>query len=129
MMRTAPERATAVETEGEPTRGQRIQRRRIALGLGSVTAFAEASGFNYDTLARVEKDTASERMVANVEAWLDRMEAGTPGEAVEEAGPIRLTLHGVYGVEEIIVEGPVDHPDELAEAVGKILERLRSQES
>lgn len=116
-------------------RGEAIKRRRLALDIPNVSKFAKATGRDWETVDNAEKGIAPDTTMEWFEAWLDREEAARSGAAdldvegqAATSGPIRLTLHGVYGVDEIIVEGPVDHPDELAEAVGKILERLSRRE-
>lgn len=109
------------------SRGEDIQRRRLTLGIKSLREFADATGIDREALSRAEKGEASEATYSRLEVWLDRMEAEMGADEPEPAAPIKLTFHDVYGIGEIIVEGPVDRPDELTEAVGKILERIRSQ--
>jgi transcriptional regulator with XRE-family HTH domain len=110
-------------------RGAAIRHRRLELGLNGYREFAEATGRDKGTLGRVERGTAAKETYESIEMWLDREEAVRDGTAVIEASePIRVEMHGVYGIQEVIVTGPVDHPDELAEAVGLILERIRQSE-
>lgn len=115
------------------SRGEAIKRRRLALGIDSYRRFAEATGRDRGTLTAAEEGSPSTTTATLdwLEAWLTRAEAeaglGEPS-AAAPSGPIKLTLHGVYGVDEIIVEGPVDRPDELAEAVGKILDRMKARD-
>lgn len=128
--------STRTQTDGahfrpvdNESRGREIKRRRLALGIDGFRDFAEATGRDKGTLARAEEGTASTSTLDWLEAWLDRQETESGmNDPVPAVGPIKLTLHGVYGVEEIVVEGPVDHPDELAEAVGKILDRLKQRD-
>jgi transcriptional regulator with XRE-family HTH domain len=117
-------------------RGARIRARRERMSWDK-QAFAKRAGMNRETLARVEDDEPNVRATtyAQAERALDALAAelgfdddiAEPHEPVE-AAPIRLTFHDVYGIGEIIVEGPVDHPDELTEAVSKILEGIRRQQ-
>lgn len=109
----------------EDARGAQFGPRREALGIKNLRQFALATGRDRDTLARAEAGTASKTTMDWVDAWLTEREADREPVASE---PIKLTMHGVYGIEEIIVEGPVDRPDELADAVGKILDRLKRYE-
>jgi hypothetical protein len=101
---------------------------------------AELAGVDRGKLGRFEggQDQPSGRWIAQVERALDdfEREAGfKPGEAAAEAAaassaaaePIRLTFHDVFGVGEIIAEGPADKPDELIAAVSKLLAELRSE--
>lgn len=114
-------------------RGKSIERRRLALGINSLREFEDALEHlvRRDTLSKVEDGTASEGTYRKVEAWLEREERENGHTAQPPAdghGPIKLTLHGVYGVDELIIEGPVEHPEALAEAVGRILEEFRKGE-
>lgn len=118
-------------------RGRTIMRRRLAVGITSERAFADAvnadappgtRNIDKGTIGRAERGDASLGTYNRLEMWLDQREAelGITREPLAPAvEPLRLTMHGVFGVEEMILEGPVDRPDELAEAVGKILDRLR----
>lgn len=125
---TALERPVAVDNEGEPTRGQRIQDRRRALGLWKRSQFAEASGLNYDTLGRVEANNASEATFAEVEAWLDRMEAAgkQPQETAPGGSAVRVQMHDVFGIGEVevIFEGDTS-PEELAAKMRALVEGLK----
>lgn len=110
----------------DETRGHRIKRRRLALGIKSLREFAEASGISRDALTAAEKGAGSDATLDRAEAWLDRFEQAT-GHDGPPAEPLRFTFHDVYGVGELIVEGPVDRPDELVEAVGKLLAEIRAK--
>jgi transcriptional regulator with XRE-family HTH domain len=110
---------------GDEQRGAAIKRRRLALGIDGYRQFAEATGRDRETLTRAEQGNASKSTYDWIEAWLDRIETETGMNDPSPADPIRVEMHGVYGIQEVIVTGPVDHPDELAEAVGKILDRIR----
>jgi len=125
-MRTAQPVTRQGFTVTNGSRGEDIKRRRFALGIDSIHKLHKATGIDRETLSRAEAGNASDATYDRLEAWLDRVEEEDGG-APDSAGPIKLTFHDVYGIGEIIVEGPVDHPDELTEAVGKILERIRSQ--
>src|SRR5690606_34807205 len=106
------------------TRGQAIKRRRLALGLTSVRKFAEATGIDRAALTRAEDGEGSEATYDRAEAWLSRMEEET-GHDGAPSEPLKVTLHDVYGIGEIIVEGPADHPDELVAAVAKLLAEIQ----
>lgn len=114
------------------SRGERIKARRLALGIKSVREFAEASGISRDALGPAENGRASSGTYERAEAWLDRMEAETghdePVESSTSREPIRLTFHDVFGIGEIIAEGPSDRPDELVATVSRLLEEIRGQQ-
>jgi transcriptional regulator with XRE-family HTH domain len=96
---------------------------------------ARMAGVDRGKLRKFEsgEDEPSPRWIGQVERALDDFEAEAgfkPGEVESEAagaGPIRLTFHDVFGVGEIIAEGPADKGDELVEAVAKLLADLRSK--
>lgn len=106
-------------------RGAAIKRRRLALGIKSVNEFAKATGIDRGAVTRAEAGTASEGTLDRLEAWLDDFEKET-GED-EPGEPLRITMRGVYGIEEIVVEGPVDHPDELVASVARLMDELRTR--
>lgn len=121
-MKTTPDRQGAVMSD-ETSRGQAIKRRRLALGIDSIAQFAEATGRDRETLSRVERDEASETTVEWVEHWLERMEASGPP-AEEEHHAVRVTLHGVYGIDEVIFDGPTS-PDEMAAYLRALMAELK----
>lgn len=110
----------------DETRGHSIKTRRLALGIKSVREFAEASGIDREALGKAEKGTGSDGTLDRAEAWLDRFEEEAGHDAPSDE-PLRFTFHDVYGIGELIVEGPVDRPDELVEAVGKLLAEIRAK--
>lgn len=127
--------AAQTETDGADlsvvtalNRAEQIKRRRLALGIKSLREFAKESGISREALTAAEDGTASAGTVDRVEAWLTQQEEENGHDDSASAGePLRMTLRGVYGIAEIVVEAPVDHPEELAEAVSRILERFGDQ--
>jgi len=111
----------------DETRGHGIKARRLAMGIKSVREFAEASGIDRAALGKAEKGVGTEATIERAEAWLDRMEAET-GHDEPGPEPIRLTFHDVFGIGEIIAEGPADRPDELVEAVAKLFAQIRDKD-
>lgn len=107
-------------------RGAAIKRRRLAIGIKSLREFAEATGVDRAALTKAEAGQGSTATYERVEAWLDRHEEETGHD--EPAEPLRFTLHDVFGVGEIIVEGPADHPDELVQAVAKLLAEIQKRD-
>lgn len=129
-MKTAQTNAGRLLTmeSDEKARGEGIKARRLALGIKSVREFADAAGIDREALGNAEKGVGSPGTLDRAEAWLRRQEVENGyDEPSEVAPPIRLTFHDVYGVGEIIAEGPASHPDELAEAVAKIFRDLRGK--
>lgn len=123
MARTSTTTAGSIPMSNE-TRGHGIKSRRLALGIKSVREFAEASGISREALTAAERGEASAGTYERAEAWLDSFEeeAGHDEPSVE---PIRFTFHDIYGIGELIVEGPVDHPDELVASITKLLAEIR----
>lgn len=109
----------------DETRGQSLTARRLALGIKSVREFADACGIDREALSKAERGLGSKGTYDRAEAWLTRMEDETGSDAPAE--PLRFTFRDVYGIGEIIVEGPVDRPDELVAAVAKMLADIRGQ--
>lgn len=109
-------------------RGAEVQRRRLALGIDSLRAFAEATGRDRGTLKQAEEGTSSTATLDWLEAWLSRQEEENglddPGGAHT---PIRVTFHDVTtsSIGEIIVEGPSDHPDDLIATISRLLMEVR----
>lgn len=131
-------RFPSVDNQSEP--GGRIADRRKSLGMPAIRLAKEAE-VSREHLSAVENGhkQPSPEWVRRVELAMDRYarETGQAAsddttEAVEESpqsakDPIRLTFHDVYGVGEIIAEGPGDKPDELVAAVVKLLAELRAK--
>lgn len=111
----------------DETRGHSIKTRRLALGIKSVREFAEASGIDREALGKAEKGMGSAATIDRAESWLDRFEEEAGHDEATPGEPLRFTFHDVYGIGELIVEGPVDRPDELVEAVGKLLAEIRTK--
>lgn len=125
--------ATVTQVDGH-TRGSAVRARREHLGM-TASNLAELAKVDRGKLRKFEDgtDEPSERWMRGVERALDDFEAEVgynPGEVEAEATavvaePIRLTFHDVFGIGEIIAEGPGDKPDELVAAVAKLLAELR----
>lgn len=111
----------------DETRGHGLKARRLALGIKSVREFAEASGIDREALGKAEKGQGSAGTIERAEAWLDRMEEETGHDEPAPPEPLRFTFHDVYGIGELIVEGPVDHPDELVASITKLLSEIRGK--
>jgi transcriptional regulator with XRE-family HTH domain len=117
----------------DENRGAAVRARREHLGM-KVEPLAKLAGVDRGKLAKFERgeDQPSEPWISRVERALDAFEAETGHEQGEgakdvEPEPIRLTFHDIFGVGEIIAEGPADKPDELIAAVTKLIAELRAQ--
>lgn len=119
----------------ESAPGGRIKERRKSLGMPA-TRLAKEAEVSREHLSAVENGhkTPTPEWVRRVELAMKRyaLETGQEyedGESVTEepamSEPIRLTFHDIYGVGEIIAEGPGDKPDELVAAVVKLLDEIR----
>lgn len=113
--------------------GGRIKQRRKSLGM-SATRLADWAEVSREHLSAVENGhkTPTAEWVRRVELAMDRyaQETGQGPDETEATEPsvsehIRLTFHDVYGIGEIIAEGPGDKPDELVAAVAKLFAELR----
>lgn len=130
---TGPQHAQQSSLVSNQERGEAIKRRRLALDIGSHSKFEAVSEgkFPRSTVKRAEDGNASPNTYDAIELWLDRAEARQGGPTAVEselpAEPIRIEMHGVYGIDQIIVTGPVDRPDEVAETIGKVMDRIRAQ--
>lgn len=125
MTHTAARAARSLPMSDE-TRGHGLKTRRLALGIKSLREFADASGISREALTAAEKGQGSAGTYDRAEAWLAGMEEET-GHDEPSTEPIRFTFHDVYGIGELIVEGPVDHPDELVASITKLLAEIRGK--
>lgn len=110
----------------DETRGHQLKARRLGLGIKSVREFAEASGIDREALSKAERGQGSSGTYDRAESWLSRIEEET-GADEPSPEPLRFTFHDVYGIGELIVEGPVDHPDELVASITKLLSEIRGK--
>jgi transcriptional regulator with XRE-family HTH domain len=108
-------------------RGREITRRRLALGINTVSKFAEATGRDRQTITRAEQGGASDSTYTLLEAWLTRIEEETGLDDPPPTSPIRVTFHDVTtsSIGEIIVEGPADQPDDLIATITRLLSEVR----
>lgn len=114
----APVRMASVADE-RIERGEAIAKRRTALGLYSISAFARRTGKNRDTIAAAEAGRASDATYAELEAWLDSHEDDGPDDErveFEITGP-RTDWH-------VVVRGPAEKADELRRQVVELLREV-----
>lgn len=127
--------ATSVESVMSE-RGEHYRARRTAIGM-SVSALAKRANVDRGSLANLEEGKGvRDTTVAQIEKTLADLEhelgmdvpsAVEAPPSAAPAAPIRLTFHDIFGVGEIIAEGPADKPDELIAAVSKLLAELRER--
>lgn len=122
---------TSLGRVSDESRGAAVRARREHLGM-DVIGLAKLAKVDRGKLARFERgeDLPKEPWINRVERALEAFEVDNghePGEGAKAAEPIRLTFHDVYGIGEIIAEGPADRPDELVAAVAKLLADIRAK--
>lgn len=113
----------------DETRGHSIKLRREALGIFTHREFERATervGVKVPraSIANAEAGQASERIVNQLEAALDRLEEET---GQNEADPRHVTFRitGNFGVD-VTVDGPVENIDELEESVAKLIRAMKN---
>lgn len=116
-------------------RGEQFKARRTAMGL-SVSALAKRAGVDRGSLAALEDGKGvRDTTVVQIEKTLSDLEhelgmdvpsvVESPA-AADTSKPLRFVFHDVFGIGEIIAEGPVDHPDELVAAIRELLADIRT---
>ena len=106
-------------------KGQIIHNMWVAAGFRSLNDFADKSPFDWRTLDRVEKGTASDTTYDRVVSWLEKY----TGEPEEPGRLVTFRAQGIFGAAEVTVAGPVENTAELAEQFAKLLDNLRKRES
>jgi transcriptional regulator with XRE-family HTH domain len=131
------------------SRGQRIRARRQALKIYTFHKFQKVStehGVKVDrrTLAAAEKDvsTVQDSSYKEIEDALDVLEEvfnRKPAETgdvisiedapsmseVTDSDLVEIQLHGLYGIEEVVIKGSASHEAEMAELIDQIVRRSR----
>ncbi|HET6917333.1 MAG TPA: helix-turn-helix transcriptional regulator [Acidimicrobiales bacterium] len=114
----------------EETTGQRIARRRKALGL-DVIDLANRAGVDRGNLARIEADEVQrprQSTLHAIETALDRLEEEMSGPYDTPPQPrvVTFRVHGNFGVD-VVVEGPVENLKDLQNSVKELLADMRSE--
>jgi hypothetical protein len=116
----------------DETRGHAIKRRREQLGIFSGYEFERASErvglmVRRALLAKAEGGDASDASYLKIELVLDRLEEEIGQDSPEDTphGQLKFTLHNVYGIGEVIAEGPPEARDEIVESLAKLLRDIR----
>ena len=108
-------------------KGQIIHNMWVAAGFRSLNDFADKSPFDWRTLDRVEKGTASDTTYDRVLAWLEKY-TGEP-ESEPASRLVTFRAKGIFGADEVTVAGPVEDAAAMAEQFAKLLDNLRKRES
>lgn len=111
----------------DETRGHAIKRRRLDLGIKSLREFADRTGVDRGAITKAESGQGSEGTYDRLESWLDRFEEETGS---DDAGSdyIEFRLSGVFGVDSIVVRGPVGDASELEQSVARLVRELRERD-
>lgn len=125
-MLAAAEQPNRVRLVSNENPGDRIRRRRTALGM-TVKALAEKAGVDRGRLADIERGAqAREATIGAIEAALDDFESETghdePGE-----GLVTFRLSGNFGVD-VVVQGPVGNLDELERSVARLVQSMKKDD-
>lgn len=114
----------------EETPGQRIKRRREALGL-DVIDLAQQAKVDRGQLARIEAGEVQRprhSTIHAIESALDRLEVemGGPYDSPEPR-QVTFRIQGNFGVD-VVVQGPVDDADELERVVERLILGMQNRE-
>lgn len=115
------------EDTGDPERGRRIVDRREALGM-TRNEFSGRKKIDRETVKRAEESAPGVRSstYGAIEKALSELEDEIGMNDPERSpGVARFIVRGVYGVESLIVEGPVENIADLERSVDRIMRRLR----
>lgn len=131
-MNSSDHTAELVDVNDE-TRGHALKQRRLRLGIKSQRELAEKTGLSRSAIKKAEEDLgASDATYERLEAWFDKFEEDTGHADYEEPdaagsldGQLTVTMKGVYGIESITVNAPVENPDELIDFVSKLMREVR----
>lgn len=130
-MHVVANEAESARVTGDAERAKAIRERMDRLGI-SAHEFERRTGVDRKAVGRAARgDSVRGSTYTAVETWLTKLEQEN-GEGVtlrraEDAPAIRLTFHDVYGIGEIIAEGPPEERDALVEAVSKLLRDIRER--
>lgn len=114
--------------------GSQVRARRERLGMG-IRDLAKEAGVSRDTLSDMESGTKDFRQatLGKVLRALDRIEeevgfdSPPADDAESEPKIVRYRVEGAYGVEALVVEGPVENIAELEASVDRIMRRLQGR--
>lgn len=133
-MRTTgtPSNAADSQVVSNRERGEAIKRRRLTLGIGTPSEFAELTGRDRQTVKRAEEGEAADATYDMLEVWLDRQEQenDVPAQPAE-GSPIEIIFQDVTtsSIGRIIVHMPSDPPEGLGAAVAHLIAEVRKGEN
>jgi transcriptional regulator with XRE-family HTH domain len=106
-------------------RGEAIRRRRMALGIRSVSELAARTGVSRSAASAAEHGGGARGTYERLEAWLSEQErnglSAPPSDGVEQ---IEFTVEGDFGVK-VTVKGPISDRAALEDSVAKIVRSIR----
>jgi transcriptional regulator with XRE-family HTH domain len=123
-------RSAVVETSINESRGQALKKRRLSLGIKSISQLHRESGLSREAITAAEEGHGSTASYERLEAWFDRFEHETGSEAAEAAehaenhGIVEFTVDGDFGVK-VVVRGPIQDVEALERSVGRIVASIR----
>lgn len=113
-------------------RGQAIRRRRMALGIRSVSELAVRSGVSRSATSAAEHGRGARGTYERLEAWLSERERENGHEEpavvrpLGEGGFTEVTLF--KGAVRAVVKAPVDNPEALREAIANVLAAIPDED-
>ena len=119
------ERPNTVGLVSNETAGERIKRRREAMGW-DIKALARKAGVDRGQLAKIERGEHSPRgaTLGAIERALDEIEAETGHDEPESGGMVTFRLSGNFGVD-VVVQGPVTNLSELEASVERLVQSMK----
>lgn len=112
---------------GNVERGELIRRRRMALGIRSVSEFAAKTKVSRSATSAAEHGEGSVGTYERLEAWLtdrERAEGDTRSVEPMQLDQIEFTVEGDFGVK-VTVKGPITDRSALEDSVAKIIRSIR----
>lgn len=115
-------------------RGAAIRRRRMEMGITSARKFGDLVGKDERTVAKVEKGEGTEQSTALLETWLDRRERETAGDGPRDevhhaaVEAVSIKMSGIYGIDDVVISGPIDHIDDLKRLAVDLLREVRGED-
>jgi transcriptional regulator with XRE-family HTH domain len=123
-----------VDTSTNETRGRALKRRRLSLGIKSISELHRESGLSREAITAAEEGHGSTATYERLEAWFDRFEHETGSDAGEAAahmennnGIVEFTVEGDFGVR-VVVRGPIADVEALERSVGRIVTTIRENQ-
>ena len=122
MSAVAGKRAVSGLVDNE-SRGKALRARRLRHGIKSLRQLAMQSGVSRGVVTAAEEGTATDEAYDRLEAWFDRFEEETGSDRpADTSSPHMVTIRGTRaGDVDVVVSGPIDDIDKLAETVERLL--------